>query len=291
MRSPTLFAVLALGSLALPSIASAAIPFFGPIVPTHCAAGWPMLIQVVNNIIAFLITVAILFVAPIMIAWSGFLFVTNPFNSGGIAQARSILLNTIIGIVIALAGYLIVAAIMAVLYDQSTVGQTWTNLISNDGTSCLAANVIRPISNPPASGPSGISTASTGAASSRISSAANAYRGASTASGPGGGRLACAWAVNNVLRNAGVSTIDGDTVVSMESVLQSGRGTPIDQSAAQPGDLVIEAGAGHVGICLNSGCSQVISNSSSRARFDWISSTSFSPSYSNGPGRIYRVNG
>ena len=66
-------ALLVAGSLALPLAAQAGgIPFFGPIVPdaiNRCAAGWGMLITVINNIISFLITLAIVFVAPLMIAW------------------------------------------------------------------------------------------------------------------------------------------------------------------------------------------------------------------------------
>lgn len=153
MRLFTLFALLALGSFALPLVAHAGIPNFEPIIPqgyntiingqsVQCPAGWGMLVLVINNIITVLITFAILFVAPIMIAWSGFLFVTNPFNSGGIEQAKKILTNTIIGIIIALAGYAIVTAIMAVLYNPnaqnggSTLG-AWMNLISNTGDACL----------------------------------------------------------------------------------------------------------------------------------------------------------
>ena len=135
-------ALLVAGSLALPLVAQAGgIPFFGPIVPdaiNRCAAGWGMLITVINNIISFLITLAIVFVAPLMIAWSGFLFVVNPVNAGGKEQARKILTNTVVGIVIALAGWLIVDAIMAVLYNPSarsgeTVLTTWSNLVTSGG--------------------------------------------------------------------------------------------------------------------------------------------------------------
>jgi hypothetical protein len=125
-----------------------------------------------------------------------------------------------------------------------------------------------------------------------IVNAANSYRGASTADAPGTnfGRLACAYAVNEVLKIAGVAPIDNLNVASMEQGLQGGRGTRVTQSEAQAGDIVIEAGASHVGICLNSGCTQVLSNSSSKASFSWTSGPDFSPSYSNGIGRFYRVN-
>jgi len=129
--------VVGLGSFALPYAAHAAIPFFGPIIPNSstCAAGWAMLITVINNLISFLITIAIVFVAPLMIAYAGFLFVVNPVNSGGISQAKTILQNTIIGIVIALAGYLIVDALMAVFYNGSL--GSWSQIINWSGDECL----------------------------------------------------------------------------------------------------------------------------------------------------------
>ncbi len=125
----------------------------------------------------------------------------------------------------------------------------------------------------------------------KIDTAADAYLNTSTAAGPNNGRKACAWAVNNVLANAGIAKIDGNSVASMENTLKEGRGTLISQSTAQAGDIVIEAGRGHVGICMDAGCTRVVSNSSSNQSFSWVSNTSFSPSYSSGPGRIYRVNG
>lgn len=142
MRSRVTFFILLFvaGSLALPLAAHAGgIPFFGPIVPSEvnrCAAGWGAVITVINNIIRFLLTLVIVFIAPLMLAYSGFLFVVNPVNSGGIAKAKSILLNTIIGIVIALAGWMIVDAIMAVLYhptDPSLAGKAWSQLITSGG--------------------------------------------------------------------------------------------------------------------------------------------------------------
>ena len=128
------------------------------------------------------------------------------------------------------------------------------------------------------------------AITSQVSSAATAYYGASTAAGPGGGTVSCAWAVNNVLTNAGEAPLDTNSVQSMENAINAGRGTLVDPSQATAGDIVIQAQDGHVGICMNDGCTVVLSNSSSNASFTWKSNTSFSPSYSGGPGRIYKLN-
>ncbi|HQT82602.1 MAG TPA: pilin [Candidatus Paceibacterota bacterium] len=136
-RIPLIALLIVAGSFAVPLAAHAAIPFFGPVVPENynvCPASWGLLITVINNLISLLITLAIVLVAPLMIAWSGFLFVVNPVNASGKAQAKKILTNTIVGIVIALAGWLIVDAIMVVLYNPSaqsgtTVLGTWSSLI------------------------------------------------------------------------------------------------------------------------------------------------------------------
>jgi hypothetical protein len=128
------------------------------------------------------------------------------------------------------------------------------------------------------------------AATNAISASAISYFGTNTSGGPGNGTVSCAWAVNNVLAQAGIAPLDSNSVQSMENALTSGRGTQVDPSQAQPGDIVIQAQDGHVGVCMNVGCTQVLSNSSSNASFSWVSDTSFSPSYSGGPGRIYQVN-
>jgi hypothetical protein len=136
MRSRTaLFTLVAAGSLALPLVASAAIPFFGPIIPdgaNTCPAGWGMFIEVVNNLISFLITIAIVFIAPLMIAWAGALLVLNPTSLGDKAKAKSILSNTVIGIVVALVAWLIVDLVMVTLYNGEL--GTWQTLITSGGS-------------------------------------------------------------------------------------------------------------------------------------------------------------
>jgi hypothetical protein len=127
---------------ALPVVAHAAIPFFGPIIQKGvsvigdsqtCPLGWGAVINVVNNIISFLITIAIVFVAPVMIAYAGFLYVWNPMNPSGIAKAKSMLTNIVVGIVVALAAWMIVDAVMAVLYNPTDIKSTWSNLIMSGG--------------------------------------------------------------------------------------------------------------------------------------------------------------
>lgn len=143
--------VFMLGSwFALPALAHAAIPFFGPIVPAAndlCPAAWGMVIVVINNIISFALTIAIVFVAPAMIAYAGFLYVVNPVNPGGRGKANKMLMNTVTGIVVALSAWLIVTALLAVLTPNGQpFGQDWATLLGSNGApQCLTvASALSP---------------------------------------------------------------------------------------------------------------------------------------------------
>jgi len=145
--SRTLILVASLASLTLPLLAHAtAIPFIpsatNPIVPTNiatCAAGFGALAQVVNNIVAFAITIGIVFVAPLSIAYGGFLYVVNPVNPSGRAKANKILLNTTVGIVIALAAWLIINLVLTVLTAPDKGVDYWSGELFGDGSAekCL----------------------------------------------------------------------------------------------------------------------------------------------------------
>ncbi len=145
-RLPLFVLLFLAGSFSLPFVAHAAIPFFGPIIPTassQCAAGWGMLMTVINRIISFVLTIAVIFIAPITIAYAGFLMVVNPTSAGDMSKAKSIILNTIIGIVIALAAWLIVDAIMVTLTANNgkPFGEAWYAIISSNGApNCLSGS-------------------------------------------------------------------------------------------------------------------------------------------------------
>lgn len=152
-RIPLLALFFVAGSFVIPQFAHAAIPFFGPIVPPPsvsgvafsdvCPASWSMLIVVINNIVEFLLTLILVFVLPIMIAYSGFLMVVNQGNAAKLSEAKGILTNTIAGVVIALAAWMIVDAVMVALYNPAatsgtTTLQAWSTLISGNSTDlCL----------------------------------------------------------------------------------------------------------------------------------------------------------
>ncbi|MFM5958156.1 MAG: hypothetical protein ACKOQ2_13500, partial [Dolichospermum sp.] len=113
----------------------------------------------------------------------------------------------------------------------------------------------------------------------------------STKDGPEKGNKACAFAVNKVIKNAGLNPVGKNPkyVPSVEADLKSGRGEKIKQSEAKAGDLAISSNTGHIGICLNDGCTKIRSNSSSKAQFKWDSNDNFDGYYGKGNTRFYRL--
>lgn len=127
-----------------------------------------------------------------------------------------------------------------------------------------------------------------------IKKAAIETKGESSASGPGGGEVACAWAINKlVLPRANIDPI-GEVQVNVDSVekdLQNNRGKSVSIEESVGGDVVImgQGSLAHIGICLDKRCTRCISNSSSKASFTWIANLPTYNNYYNKPSRIYRV--
>lgn len=112
--------------------------------------------------------------------------------------------------------------------------------------------------------------------------------GVSTKAGPERGKLACAWAVNNILELVLGRRIGSNPnyVPSLETELEK-VGALTKPGEARPGDLVIASDQSHIGIYIGNG--RVISNSSSKASFSWESNLNFDGFYGGGTSRIYRV--
>lgn len=124
----------------------------------------------------------------------------------------------------------------------------------------------------------------------RLTQGASSYFGTSTTAGPDGGNKACMWAVNNVLEQSLGITLGNDTnaVRTALADLQAGAGTEVSQSEARPGDIVIAPNIGHIGIVQEDG--SVISNSSSRRSFRWVSNINFDGYYGSGQSTVWRLN-
>jgi len=151
-RSTFILSALATSALMLPSVAFAVgIPFFGPLIPDAqkvCPGNWSLVIEVVNRSISLALTIVIVFIAPITIAYAGFLYVINPMNSSGMSQAKELLKNAVGGIVLSLAAWLIVNAVMAVFYKASSPGfnnTPWSSIVTGDSSKfCLDQKGTKP---------------------------------------------------------------------------------------------------------------------------------------------------
>lgn len=121
--------------------------------------------------------------------------------------------------------------------------------------------------------------ASSSEKASLLSGAAASAKGMSTTGGPGNGNLACQWAVNKVMRNAGVSPPWGNSnyVPDALSALQK---SATQVSSPVPGAIAImsdSAGPVHIGIVQGNG--NILSNSSSKGTFSWDAPASSYSSY------------
>ncbi|MDE2071170.1 MAG: hypothetical protein KGI70_00335 [Patescibacteria group bacterium] len=271
-----------------------------------------------QNIINFLIGLSIPIVACLF-AYAGFLYATSAASPANIDTAKNIFKQVLFGFLFVLGCWLIIQTVLKVALNSSY--NNWNTIQCNDNRPMQSqpsdllsqvSPVQAPIEVSPTpgylaqpGGPQLVAPAGGGcdsylgvcwdannnvvdAKSGSIANAASLYYGTNTSAGPDNGNLACAWAVNNVLQSAGVAPIDGASVSGMEQALENGRGTPIDTTSAQPGDIIVWKSdtVSHVGICQNAGCSSAISNSSANASFTNVSGSTLM----GVPGRVYHVN-
>ncbi|MEM8602989.1 MAG: hypothetical protein AAGF24_04050 [Cyanobacteria bacterium P01_H01_bin.121] len=129
-----------------------------------------------------------------------------------------------------------------------------------------------------------------------LAEAALNHRGMSTNwPGTDHGANACAASVQKVLQDAGCAPLANGSyyVPDVQHALANGRGVLVPMSEAQPGDIAIAAGTApgggyHIGIVV--GPNRIISNSSSRAQWGWVSDYNFDGYYANkGQTLIYRL--
>ncbi len=113
------------------------------------------------------------------------------------------------------------------------------------------------------------------------------------------GKLACARMVNMVLDRALGYQVGQNTlyVPSIVADLDQGRGRRIDQQQAVRGDIAIANGTDytngqwHIGICMNDGCSLILSNSPFQSEFSWLTGTTFEGAFDQYSGKttFYRI--
>jgi hypothetical protein len=148
-------------------------------------------------------------------------------------------------------------------------------------------NVVTPASLPP--GPQAPGAAATVTQpdappvdqSTAIAEAAKNYYGTSTSNGPDGGRNACVYAVNQVLKQVNITPPWGNqnSVPAAKASLSSSNSTPLEKP--EPGAIVLMGPDRHMGIVMPDG-KTIISNSTSRAAFSWKGSVvSYTEYYGN----------
>lgn len=128
-------------ALLVPSAASAA---FGQIIPEGCycedrAPDWGCALQVIQNLINIGIVFGVL-IATLVITYAGALWILNPFRAENRKLGRTLLMNAVIGLIIAAGAWLFVDFLMKTLYNPSTTGEglqgaqfgPWNEILSRD---------------------------------------------------------------------------------------------------------------------------------------------------------------
>ncbi len=98
-----------------------------PLVPTcpDTGCGFNEFIDLINNVIEFILFYMAVPIAAIMFAYAGFLMVTAGGEAAHARQeAKEIAMNTVIGLIFVLAAFLIVKTILSILgyTDASWIG-------------------------------------------------------------------------------------------------------------------------------------------------------------------------
>lgn len=90
--------------------------------------------QTMENVLAFGETIALFIAAPVLFVWGGIIIMTAGANPSGIQQGKKILTGTLIGILIVLFAYLIIATIVNVLIPSA--GQFITGFSGSNPFTC-----------------------------------------------------------------------------------------------------------------------------------------------------------
>jgi hypothetical protein len=129
---------------------------------------------------------------------------------------------------------------------------------------------------------------------SGLADAAESLKGMSSASGPSGGANGCVWAVNKVYEKAGIKPPWGSSlyVPDAEKKMLAAGYTQVNYGDRKPGDVMVmydrkSPPQAHIGVVLKNG--NILSNSSSKAKFAWEASPEEYNRYYGGVGKMYRM--
>ena len=148
--------------LMVPFAASAQsnLPLFDPewqLVPeaseldSDCPVGAPLgfggVLQLIQNVMNASISFGVV-IAVLVIAFAGILWILTPTNPENHSQAKKVLTNAVIGLLIILSAWLIVDFVMKLLYSgtsgQQGVFGPWNEILSG-GDICVVAGDVKPL--------------------------------------------------------------------------------------------------------------------------------------------------
>ncbi|MEK9184427.1 MAG: hypothetical protein AAB892_01725 [Patescibacteria group bacterium] len=156
-----LLITLALCVLAPQALFAAELPLLDPdwsIVPdpseldTSCKPTDPLgmggILVLVQNVMNAAVSLTVI-VLVLVVAYAGFLFITSPFNSENRSTAKTALMNAVIGVIIVLAGWLVIDFVMKILYNPDAVfgGKQigpWSAIITG-GDACIKPTDTEPL--------------------------------------------------------------------------------------------------------------------------------------------------
>lgn len=137
--------------------------FFGPIYPEQCvcpgsAPEFGCVLETIRNLINFVLSMGVV-IFILILSYAGFLFMTSSVNAENRNKAKSILMNAVIGLIIALAAWLIVDFVMKVFYNGRF--GPWNTILVGEGEASHCIDPITPTitgtPTPPGTGSGGIS--------------------------------------------------------------------------------------------------------------------------------------
>lgn len=98
-------------------------PFTKTTMTTANPCDWDALLELVNNVVHFILFDMLVPIAAIMFCYCGFLMLTSGGEPAKKTQAKKIFSNVVWGLVIAIAAWLIIETLLTVLgYDGSWIG-------------------------------------------------------------------------------------------------------------------------------------------------------------------------
>ncbi|MDD5721483.1 MAG: hypothetical protein PHT16_03515 [Candidatus Pacebacteria bacterium] len=94
-----------------------------PLVQCDTNCGFKEFMDLINRVIHFILFDMVIPISAIMFVYAGFLFVTSGGSSGARTRANSVFTNTVLGLIIAVAAFLIIKTVLYILgYSGSWIG-------------------------------------------------------------------------------------------------------------------------------------------------------------------------